>query len=132
MWPRFPRARQICRDAHEVLESLHTAAMEPHGAPVLVDVQAVAEVHDPRPKPDAGGLRCQRITRQHVVAIDPGSKQPGTKLQPTIDRGALPVVTLADPGGKPRRILLDDLDGSVSATAIEDEVFEIWIPLEQD
>ena len=103
MWPRS-RARQTVPNAHQILEGLHAAAMHVQRVVVLVDVEAVADVHDSGVEPDPAGVIDQRVPIEHVVAVDPGGEQSGAEPQPAIDRSALAAVALADPLRQPGRV----------------------------
>src|SRR4029453_10623233 len=74
----------------------------------------------------------KRVFAEHVITVDPGGECAGSHSQTAIDCGALSTIGLADPEVDPLRILFDDLNGSVAAPTIDDEVLEIRVFLKED
>ena len=119
-------------DTQKFLQSPNTPSMNGANGASLVGMHAVADVDRGRVESDTRGVSDERISTQHVVTIDPRKEKTGAHSEPAIEGGALAPVGLAYPVREPRRIFLDDIHGPVGAAAVQDEVLEIGIPLQQD
>jgi hypothetical protein len=119
-------------EADEVLERMNPTSVREEDVAGLVDVHTVANVDDVVGKVTIREKIEERIPAEQVVAVNPGGVSTGPDAQSPIDRSTLAAVWFAHPEIDPGRILLDDLDGVVSACPIQHEVLEIWIALEKN
>src|SRR5215831_11628464 len=99
---------------------------------ILVDMNAVTHVDNTSRNSIALEMMSESILAERVITVNPSGVESGPHSQPSVDRSALPIVSFTRPERDPGRILLDDLNGPVLATAIEDEIFQVRITLKKN
>ena len=87
----------------------------------------------------ASRLACERLGdvgksagTEHVIAAQPVHNRAGIPGKPLVDSIGLPFVSLADPSIQERIVPAQNLGAAVGAAAVENEILEIRIALQEN
>ena len=76
--------------------------------------------------------RAQRTGKQQVVRIDPVEQIARRAREPLVNGVRLAVVLLADPICQPFLVTPDDVDALVGTATVDNDVFEVWVTLQEN